>query len=122
MLRFIYTIVSFVILSGFGIWYIVFNTRPAGIFIILISLLFFIFLALICSLIVYFFRLRKSKIIFPYEYKGIYRSGLIISVLVSSFVTLLISFQLLQVLDLITLILLLLFFVFVGVLRSDKVR
>lgn len=122
MPRFVYTIISFVIFSGFSVWFILHNFKPTSIFVILISLLFFFAFGLICSLVFYLINLKKSKIIFPYEYKKIYRQGLVNSGLISLLVTLLLSFQLLQVLDLITLILLIVFFIFVCVLRMGKLR
>lgn len=122
MQRFVYTILFFVITSGFGIWFVLNNYNPADIFIILICVLFFICFGLICSLSLYLFNVRQSKIIFPYEYKKIYHQSLVNSSLVSLPVTLLLSFQLFQVLDLITLILLIVFFIFVAVLKSEKVR
>jgi|GEM_PF-5873673 len=122
MSRFIYTIVSFVILSGFGVWYVINNYRPTNIFIIVVCFLFFIFLALICSIIYYFYNLKQNKIIFPYEYRSIYRNGLFNSFLISLLVTLILSFQLLQILDLVTLILLIAFFVSIASLRSGKVK
>ena len=122
MTRFVYTIIFFVIFSGFGVWFILNNYKPTSIFIILVCLLFFICFSLICSLCFYVFNLKKSKIIFPYEYKKIYHQSLTNSSLISLAITLLLSFQLLQVLDLITLILLIVFFIFVAVLKSEKVR
>ena len=122
MPRFIYTIIFFVIFSGFGIWFILTNLKPTSIFIILVCLLFFICLSLICSLCFYLFKVKKSKIIFPFEYKKIYHQSLVNSCLISLAITLLLSFQLFQVLDLITLILLIVFSTFIVILRSGKIK
>lgn len=122
MPRFVYTIIFFVIISGFGIWFILNNYNPSNLFIILVCFLFFIWLSLINSLFLYFFNLKQSKLVFASDYKSIYRKGLVTSVFISFFVTLLLSFQLLQVLDLITLVLLMLFSIFWGIFRSEKLR
>jgi len=122
MTRFVYTIIFFVVFSGFGIWYIVTKTVPVEIFIVLISFLFFICFGLIVSICLYFYNLKKNKIVFPYEYKQIYRKGVFNSALVSLLATLLLSFQLFQVLDLITLLLLIVFFIFIAILKSGKIK
>ena len=122
MSRFVYTIIFFVVFSGFSVWFVINNYKPTGILIVLVCVLFFICFGLICSLFSYLFNIKKSKIIFPYEYKKIYRKGLFNSFLISLLPTLLLIFQLLQVLDLITLILLIVFFLFIGILRSGKLR
>jgi len=115
-----YTIISFVFLSGLAIFYMVAAKDPSKITIFFLMFFVVLFVGFFVSLVMYFFNIKFKKVVFPFNPRKVYRKTLARSFVVAFVTGFLLYLQAFGVLDFITLFLLTIFVVVMWIYLSPK--